>query len=93
VGGPAGDPLGDQRPTGVDLPPSARKTIDAEGRVVVDGVRKVVRELQAALADLVRAIRAFRKAVEHPLNQPESDYAQALHELHGAIDRAERLLQ
>jgi hypothetical protein len=77
---------------GIDLPPP-RKTIDSEGSLIVDAVRKAVRERQAALADLVRAIRAFRYAAEHPLNKQESGYAQALHELHTAIDRAERFLQ
>jgi Arc/MetJ-type ribon-helix-helix transcriptional regulator len=28
--------------TGIDLPPPARKTIDLEGRVVKEGVRKIV---------------------------------------------------
>jgi hypothetical protein len=43
------------------------------------------------LADLIRAIRAFRD--EHSLNKQQSAYAQVLHELHRAIDRAEGLLQ
>jgi hypothetical protein len=79
--------------TGIDLPPSPRKTIDAEGSLIVDAVRKAVRERQAALAELVHAVRAFRQADEHPLNREASGYAQVLHKLHGAIDRAEGLLQ
>jgi hypothetical protein len=34
--------------TGVDLPMAARKTIDLEGRVVKDGVRKIVKDRQLA---------------------------------------------
>lgn len=78
--------------TGIDLPPP-RKTIDAEGSLIVDAVRKAVRERQGALTDLIRAIRAFQNADQHPLNKQESGYAQVLHKLHGAIDRAERLVQ
>jgi hypothetical protein len=52
-----------------------------------------MRERQAALAEVIRAIREFKKASEHPSKQGESGYAHALHELNGAIDRAERLLQ
>jgi hypothetical protein len=78
---------------GIDLPPPPQKTIDSEGSLIVDAVRKAVRERQAALADLVHAIRSFRQADEHPLNQQGSGYAQSLHELHRAIDRAEGLVQ
>ena len=34
---------------GVELPPPVRKTIDLEGRIVKDGVRKTVTERQAVL--------------------------------------------
>jgi soluble cytochrome b562 len=78
---------------GVELPAPKRKTIDLEGRVVKDGVRRAMRERQAVLAEVIQAIREFKKASEHPLEQGESGYAHALHELNGAIDRAERLLQ
>jgi hypothetical protein len=55
--------------TGIDLPPTPRKTIDAEGSLIVDAVRKAVRERRAALADLVHAIRAFRHADEASFGQ------------------------
>jgi hypothetical protein len=42
--------------TGIDLPASARKTIDLEGRVVKEGVRKIVNDRQGALQNLVHAI-------------------------------------
>src|ERR1700675_1698403 len=47
--------------TGVELPPPARKTIDLEGRIVKDGVKKALRDRQLALAELVHAIREHRK--------------------------------
>ena len=71
---------------GVELPPPARKTIDLEARIVKDGVRKTVRERQAALNDLVKAIREFRKFTDQPLTLRESDYAHAVQELNKAID-------
>jgi hypothetical protein len=42
---------------GIELPPPARKTIDLEGRIVKDGVRKALRDRHLALAELVHAIR------------------------------------
>ena len=45
---------------GIDLEPPARKTIDLEGRIIKDGVRKALRERQTALADLVQAAREYR---------------------------------
>jgi hypothetical protein len=47
--------------TGVDLSPTERKTIDLEGRIVKDGVRKVIRDRQQFLFDLVHAIAEYRK--------------------------------
>jgi hypothetical protein len=55
--------------TGFELSPQARKIIDSQGCLIVDAVHKAVRERQAALAHLTRAIRAFWNAAEHPLNQ------------------------
>jgi hypothetical protein len=49
---------------GMDLPPPARKTIDCEGRLVKDGVRKAIRDRQVALADLVHAIREYQRIAE-----------------------------
>ena len=42
--------------TGIDLSPPPRKTIDSEGRIVKNGVRKALRERQDALVGLVKAI-------------------------------------
>jgi hypothetical protein len=73
--------------------PPARKTIDLEGRIVKDGVRKALRDHQLALAELVHAIKQFRKIAESkPLNLQDADYAHAVHELNKAIDRADGLL-
>ena len=77
---------------GVDLPPPARKTIDLEGRIVKDGVRKTLKERQLALEDLVNAIREFRKFTDQPLTLRGGDYAHAVQELNKVIDRAEGLL-
>jgi hypothetical protein len=79
--------------SGIYLPSPPRKTIDAEGSLIVDAVRNAVRERQGALADLVQAVRAFQNANQHPLNKQEYGYAQVLHKLHRAIDRAEGLVQ
>jgi hypothetical protein len=38
---------------GIELPPPARKTIDLEGRIVKDGVRKALQDRQLALTELV----------------------------------------
>ena len=78
---------------GIDLPPPARKTIDLEGRIVKDGVKKALRDRQLALAELVHAIREHRKISDSkPLTLQGGDYAHSVHELNKAIDRAEGLL-
>ena len=78
---------------GIELPLPARKTIDLEGRIVKDGVRKVLRDRQLALAELVHAIREHRKIAESkPLTLQGSEYPQAVQELNKAIDRADGLL-
>jgi hypothetical protein len=75
---------------GVEVPAPARKTIDLEGRIVKDGVRKVVRDRQAALKDLLSAVREFRKLTDEPLTLRGSEYAHAL--LNRAIDRTDEIL-
>ena len=78
---------------GVELPPPARKTIDLEGCIVKDGVRRVVKDRQLALGELLKAIREFRKFNDEPLTLRGRDYAQAAQSLNKAIDRADGLLQ
>src|SRR5271157_5393983 len=73
---------------GVELPPPARKTIDLEGRIVKDGVRKALKERQIALAGLVD----YRRLAETtPLTLQGAGYAHAVQELNKALDRAEAL--
>ena len=82
-----------QDSAGMKLPPPVKKTIDLEGRLVKDGVRKAIRERQDALHELVNATNQYRKLSERkPLTLQGSDYAHALLELNKAIDHAEGLL-
>jgi hypothetical protein len=78
---------------GIELPPATRKTIDLEGRLVKDAVRKTLKDRHNALTDLVNAIRKYRKLEEEPLTLRGSDYAHAIQHLNQALDRAEELLQ
>jgi len=77
---------------GVELPAPARKTIDLEGRIMKDGVRKTVIDRQIALDGLLKAIREFRQFTDQPLTLRGGDYAHAVQELNQAIDRADGLL-
>jgi hypothetical protein len=80
--------------TGTELPAPARKTIDLEGRIVKDGVRKAVRDRQLALAELVHAVKEYRNIAEGtPLTLQGRAFAHAVLELNKAIERADRLLQ
>src|SRR6202011_3443885 len=45
---------------GVELPPPAKKTIDLEGRLVKDGVRKAIKDRQIVLTDLGPPVRPSR---------------------------------
>jgi hypothetical protein len=79
---------------GMDLPQPARKTIDLEGRLIKDGVRKAIQDRQIALTDLIHAICDYRELAEKkPLTLQGSDYSLAVLELNKAIDRAEGFLQ
>jgi hypothetical protein len=78
---------------GMELPAPARKTIDLEGRLVKDGVRKSLKDRQNAITDLIHAIHEYRKLSDTPLTLQGSDYAHAVQELNKAIERAEGLLQ
>ena len=49
---------------GMELPPPARKTIDLEGRIVKDGVRKALQDRQIALTNLIHAIQEYRRLAE-----------------------------
>jgi hypothetical protein len=79
--------------TGIELPAPPRKTIDLEGRIVKDGVRKIVKERQLALEELVKAVREFRKFTDQPLTLRGGDYAAAVQALNKAIERANGFLR
>jgi hypothetical protein len=82
-----------QDSAGMKLPPPAKKTIDLEGRLIKDGVRKAIQDRQNALHELVIAINQYKKLCENkPLTLQGSDYAHAVLELNKAIDHAEALL-
>ena len=69
------------------------KTIDLEGRLIKDAVRKAFADRRNALHELVHAINQYRKLSESkPLTVQGSDYAHAVLELNKAIDHAEGLL-
>jgi hypothetical protein len=76
---------------GIEVQQPARKSIDLDGRLVKDAVRKILKDRQSALIHLVHAIRAYRKLADQPLALRGSEYAQAVRELNQAIDRAEEL--
>jgi hypothetical protein len=79
--------------TGTEVLPTARKTIDLEGRVVKDAVRKAIQERQGVLTDLIHAIREFRNFSDQASISQGSGYAHAVQELNKVIDRADRFLQ
>jgi hypothetical protein len=73
---------------------SFAEPLTLEGRIVKDGVRKVLRDRQMALPELIHAVCEYRKLAESkPLTLQGSDYAQAVLELIKAIDQAEGLIQ
>jgi hypothetical protein len=92
MGSSSGNQVGTEGYNGNRLPPPTRKTIDLEGRLVKDGVRKVLQGRQKVLGDLVQAIREYRKLSDQPLTLRGSEYAHSVLELNKAIERAEGLL-
>ena len=49
---------------GIELPPPPKKTIDLEGRVVKDGVKKALKDRQDALSEFVAAVRLYQKLAD-----------------------------
>jgi len=78
---------------GVETPYPERKTIDLEGRVIKEAIRKALRERQCAIAELIRAIKEYRKLADQPLTLRDSVYAEAVQNLKKAIEKADRLLE
>jgi hypothetical protein len=72
---------------------TSKKTIDLEGRIVKNAVRKTLQDRQKAISDLIDAIREYRKLADRPLTLRGSEYAHAVLELNKAIDRADGLLK
>jgi hypothetical protein len=82
-----------QDSAGMKLPAAAKKTIDLEGKLIKDGVRKAIGDRQNALHELLNAINQYRKLLKSkPLTLQGSDYANVVLELNKAIDLAEGLL-
>jgi exonuclease V gamma subunit len=79
--------------TGVEAPHPERKTIDLEGRIIKEAIRKALRERQSAIAELIRAIKEYRKLADQPLTLRDSVYAEAVQNLKKAIEKADRLLE
>ena len=77
----------------MEIKSPSKKTIDLEGRLVKDGVRKALKDRQNALTNLIHAVREYRKFADQPLTLQGSEYAHAVQELNKAIDRAEGLCQ
>ena len=73
--------------TGIDLPAPARKTIDLEGRLVKDGVRKTLQERQKVLRtellptwpEAQKSLLTGRIPKDHPVAEAEASY-RFLHE-------------
>jgi hypothetical protein len=77
----------------IELPPPAKKTIDLEGRMVKDGIKKALQDRQDALGELVDAIRMYRKLADgKPMTLKSSDYLEAVDRLNAAVDHADGLV-
>jgi hypothetical protein len=78
--------------TGIQVAVPERKTIDLEGRIIKEAVRKALRDRQTALTELVQAIQEYRKLADQPLALRDSFYTDAVRKLERSIDAADRLL-
>ena len=71
--------------TRIEAQQPGRKTIDLEGRLVKDAVRKTLKDRQNALTQLIEAVREYRKLAEQPLTLRGSEYAHGVQELTKAM--------
>ena len=78
--------------TGIEIPTPERKTIDFEGRIIKEAIRKALRERQGALAELMQAIKQYRKLADQPLTLRDSVYGEVVQKLKEATERADCLL-
>ena len=77
---------------GIEVPASAKRTIDLEGRIIKEAIRKALRERQGVIAELVQAIREYRKLADQPLTLRDSVYGEVVQKLKDATERADCLL-
>jgi len=75
----------------IELPFPAKKTIDLEGRLIKDAVRRTIKEHRKTLTELVHAVREFRQVLEPPEAAQSSQYGKVLEVLNAAMERAEKL--
>jgi hypothetical protein len=78
--------------TGIEVPASEKRTIDLEGRIIKEAIRKALRERQGVIAELVQAIREYRKLADQPLTLRDSVYGEVVQKLKEATERADCLL-
>jgi hypothetical protein len=76
----------------IELPPPAKKTIDLEGRLVKDAVRRTIKNHRNTLTELVHAVGEFRKLLDPPASSGDSEYGRAVQQLDEAIERVEKLM-
>jgi hypothetical protein len=74
----------------VAVPPPPRKTFEAEGEILQRILQKCLRDRNAALQSLTRAVRRFRDATLK--EECKTDYPQALQAMLKAIGEAEDLI-
>jgi hypothetical protein len=77
---------------GLELRAPERKTIDLEGRIIKEAIRKSLQERQTALAELINSINQYRKLVDQPLTLRDSIYAEVVQKLEQVIEKADHLL-
>jgi hypothetical protein len=78
--------------TGIEVPAPEKKTIDLEGRIIKEAIRKALRERQGAIAELVGAIKQYRKLADQPLTLRDSVYGEVVQKLKLATEKADCLL-
>jgi hypothetical protein len=79
--------------TGIEAPQPERKTIDLEGRIIKEAIRKALGERQSAMAELIQAIKEYRKLADQPLTLRDSVYAETVQNLKKAVEKTDRLLE
>jgi hypothetical protein len=90
LGKPSGGTRVVKDTAGLELSAPDKKTVDLEGRLVKDGVKKVIRDRQLSLADLVHGAKHYRQPAEaKPLTLQGADYAEAVQDQD--LDRVIRL--